>query len=56
MLQSRVKEKEMLTLMQISELKILVVLVIGSFFVFEKSFFNHRLVKDGVFFVFEFVD
>jgi len=46
MLQSRVKEKEMLTLMQISELKILVVLVIGSFFVFEKSFFNHRLVKE----------
>jgi len=56
MLQSRVKEKEMLTLMQISELKILAVLVIRSFFVFEKSFFNHGLVKDGVFFVFKLVD
>jgi len=56
MLQSGVKEKEMLTLMQISELKILVVFVIGSFFMFKESFFNHRLVKDSVFFVFKFVN
>ena len=56
MLQSRVKEKEMLTLMQISELKILVVLIIRSFFVLEKSFFNHRLIEDSVFLVFEFIN
>ena len=43
-------------LMQISELKILVVLVIRSFFMLEKSFFNHGLIEDGVFLVFEFVN
>jgi len=56
MLQSRVKEMEMLTLMQISELKILVVLIIRSFFMLEKSFFNHELIEDSVFLVFKFVD
>jgi len=43
-------------LMQISELKILVVLVVRSSFEFKKSFFNHRLVEDSIFFVFEFID